>query len=273
MSHPQQWRAADRRVRAQRPDPSGLRRRLPLRRGGPGLRAAPAHTPAPTAMRSTVRPGSRRALVIASCRAPMSAPVCILSSCAETMRSGARPRCDARAAEKSARPGAARTRSMSARSVDARSRHSTATFAAATANTSSIASDAAMRSRFLPPCMETVAWNDSPPSGKFAQLNGPNPYSSSVHRHSSAPPALANGNPSLMPWPGLASLVTTSARWIAPERRNPSATCSAVSGPQTPLAMSKENVPWVPGYGSSGLAPISSWIIAASAGSPRLRSR
>ena len=70
-----------------------------------------------------------------------------------------------------------------------------------------------------------------------------------------------------------ASLATTSAREIVCERRNPSAICNAVRTPQAPLAMSKENVPCASLWGSSGLAPMSSWIIAASAGSPKLRSR
>ena len=74
-----------------------------------------------------------------------------------------------------------------------------------------------------------------------------------------------------MPWPGSASLATTRAWSIVPDCRNPSATCSAVSTPQPPLAMSKEKVPWTSAWGSSGLMPTSSWIRAASAGSPRFR--
>ena len=87
-----------------------------------------------------------------------------------------------------------------------------------------------------------------------------------------AAPAGAKGKPGARRRPGSASLATIRAWRIVPARRKPSATWRPVSMPQAPLATSKEKVPWPPAWGSSGLAPMSSWMSAARAGSPRLRS-
>ena len=53
----------------------------------------------------------------------------------------------------------------------------------------------------------------------------------------------------------------------------PASIWMALITPQVPLMRSKENVPWPPTGGWPGLAPMSSWTRAASAGSPRLSSR
>ena len=145
-----------------------------------------------------------------------------------------------------------------------------ATWAPAAANCSSIAADPLNRSTLRASSSPTVARKFSPSSGMFTQCTRPSPKSSSLQSHNSAAPTGENGKCSLIPRPGLASLATTRAQLMVCDRRNPSMICKAVRTPQVPFEMSKENVPWASSCGSSGLAPMSSWMSAARAGSRQI---
>ena len=183
--------------------------------GGWRYRAAPAVTPAPAATNRTRAPAARRS----ACRpnAAASAAVCMCSSSATLICSTCTP---SRAAQRGAEPGA---RGRGDDRVDVRKPHRMLVKARRHRLPGRRGESLVQRCRLLEP-------QDVPRVGEsdcrrecfghvilrsFTQDTRLSPYSSSDHPHSTAAPAAENGKCSLMPWPGSASLATTSARRMA----------------------------------------------------------